>query len=539
MRPAVSPVLESSTGHLAGKAVMRIDQQIRFLTTPDGARIAYSAVGNGLPIVRTPPWLSHLDLEWKIPAVREFYERMAKRHTVVRYDSLGYGLSDWARQDFSIAQEVTLLELLVDNLDLERFALFGFGAGGPIAVSYAAAHPERVSNLILFGTLGDSRHARLSEEMPEALQALAIDHWPLAARLFADLLAPDADGAMLQTLANMYVQSSTGENLIKAVHGLLHGADLLEVLPGLTVPTTVIHRVGDTALPYQAGRELAARIPMSCFVPLEGRCHLPFLGNSELVLAAIARALGDDASEEEANGYAEDFAASDRNGHENGSGNAAVAAGQTEVASINEAVFRREGEYWTISFGSQTFRLRDSRGLRYIAQLLRYPGREFHVNELEVRSETADSSLGIARSSSDVSEEELADAGLHSDSSGDAGEMLDVHAKQAYRRRLQELRENLEGAKTAGDANRADEIEEEIAFLTRELSRAVGLGGRDRRAASVAQRSRINVTRAIRRTIEKMRPHSPTLAGLLARRIKTGLLCVYRPDERVPVAWNL
>ena len=145
------------------------------------------------------------------------------------------------------------------------------------------------------------------------------------------------------------------------------------------------------------------------------------------------------------------------------------------------------------------------------------------------------SSGGIA----EVTEEELADAGLHYDSAGDAGEMLDSDAKQAYRRRLPELRENLEAAKSSGDAQRAGDIEEEISFLTRELSRAVGLGGRDRRAASMTQRSRVNVTRAIRRTIEKIRPHSPSLAGLLARSIKTGLVCVYRPAGTSPLAWNL
>src|SRR5581483_4402551 len=162
-----------------------------------------------------------------------------------------------------------------------------------------------------------------------------------------------------------------------------------------------------------------------------------------------------------------------------------------------------------------------------------------HANELEMRSESGDAAAVSSRGCGEYSEEELADAGLHSDSSADAGEVLDAAAKQAYRRRIQELRENLESAKSRGDVESATAIEDEIAFLTRELSRAVGLGGRDRRAASMAQRSRINVTRAIRRTIEKIRPHSPALAGLLARRIKTGLLCVYRPDEQTPVAWNL
>jgi pimeloyl-ACP methyl ester carboxylesterase len=517
---------------------MRTDQQIRFLTLPEGARVAYSAVGSGPAIVRTPPWISHLDLEWKVPQIRTFYETLARHRTVVRYDSFGCGLSDWERQDFSIAFEVGLLELLVDSLDLERIALFGYGAGGPVAVAYAARHPDRVSNLILFGTLGDHRHAQLSEEMPEALQALAIDHWPLAARLFADLQAPDADGATLQAIANMYVRSSTGENCVRAAHGLVHGADLLDLLPRLTVPTTVIHRVADPALPYEAGRELAARIPTSCLVPLEGTSHLPFLGNSELVLNAILRALGVQTAHDDQDGNG---AGEAKSPHPpvNGAPNGRHAGSGSETASAHDAVFRREGEYWTISYRSDTFRLRDARGLRYIAQLLRYPGREFHANELEMRSEAGDAAAVALRGYGEFSEEELADAGLHSDSAADAGEVLDAPAKQAYRRRLQELRENLESAKSRGDVDSATAIEDEIAFLTRELSRAVGLGGRDRRAASMAQRSRINVTRAIRRTIEKIRPHSPALAGLLARRIKTGLLCVYRPDERTPVAWSL
>jgi len=521
---------------------MPTDQQIRFLSTPDGVRIAYSAVGTGTALVRTPPWLSHLDLEWKIPAFRDFFGQLAQHHTVVRYDSHGCGLSDRHRVDFSIAAEVRLLELLLDNLDLEQVALFGYGAGGPVAVSYAALHPDRVSNLILFGTLGDSRHAQLSEEMPEAIQALAIDHWPLAARLFADLQAPDADGTTLQSLAKMYAQSTTGETVVQAAHCLVHGVDLLDLLPKLTVPTTVIHRVGDPAMPYQAGRELAARIPTSCFVPLEGASHLPFLGNSSRVISAISRALGDDLLTEpqaEALDLPDEAESPGHDGEAPPFTSIVDPVASIEAAETNGALFRREGEYWTIAYGMETFRLRDARGLMYIAQLLRHPGREFHANELEVRSESAKTYLESPRGPSEVTEEELADAGLHSDSSGDAGEMLDTHAKQAYRRRVRELREDLTAAESSGNAERAAAIEGEITFLTRELSRAVGLGGRDRRAASTAQRSRVNVTRAIKRTIEKIRPHSPALAGLLARRIKTGLLCVYRPDDRSPIAWNV
>jgi pimeloyl-ACP methyl ester carboxylesterase len=111
---------------------MRTEPQIRFLTTSDGARMAYSALGTGPAIVRTPPGISHLDLEWKIPQIRTFFERLAQHHTVVRYDSHGCGLSDRNRCNFSVAAEVGLLELVVDSLDLEQTALFGYGAGGPV-----------------------------------------------------------------------------------------------------------------------------------------------------------------------------------------------------------------------------------------------------------------------------------------------------------------------------------------------------------------------------------------------------------------------
>jgi len=550
---------------------MQTDQRIQFLTAAHGNRIAYSAVGAGPAIVRTPPWLSHLDGEWQVPPIRRFYESIAERHCVVRYDSQGCGLSDWTRSEFSIASELATLEMLVDNLDLERFALFGYDAGGPVAIAYAARHPERISNLILFGTFASSDHLAAGRAIPEVLEALMIDHWELASRLVADLHAPDADGATLRMIAAMYQQASTGANVIKAVKGFIHDADVLDVLPNLRVPTTVIHRINDSAFPYQAGRELAARLPQGCFVPLAGSSHLPYLGDSAAVLAAIARALGDEYQQEPdadrdsrtcascgAHDVAQaassslvragDASANGRDNHDDredselsGPDGLGLMTVESELAgsSPESAGFRCEGEYWTLAYAGETLRVKDSRGMRYLAQLLRYPGREFHAIELETRSESGAVVNFAPRPTARISEEELSAAGLHSDSSGDAGEMLDARAKGAYRRRLHELRGFLDEAKGQGNVERAFELEEEISFLTRELSRAVGLGGRDRRAASVAQRSRLNVTRAIRRSIEKIRQHHPALGAHLATRIKTGLQCVYREEVRHPLQWEL
>jgi pimeloyl-ACP methyl ester carboxylesterase len=514
---------------------MQTDQRIQFFTAPQGTRIAYSTVGAGPAIVRTAPWLSHLDGEWQTPPIRRFYESMAEHHSVVRYDSPGCGLSDWARTEFSAASELAILEMLVDNLELERFALFGYDVGGPLAIAYAARHPERVSELILFGTFADPNLLEGGLNLHEALRALIADRWDLAARLVADMHAPDADGATLQMIAAMYRQASTGANVIEAISGFVYGANVVDLLPSLKVPTTVIHRIDDPAFPYQAGRELAARVPHGCFVPLAGNTHLPYLGDSAAVLAAIAHALGDD--DRQADHHDQDETEESALSGPDGMGLTTVAT--PGLATLASARFHSEGEYWTLAYAGETMRLKDSRGMRYIAQLLRYPGREFHATELEMRSESAAVANFATRATQRISEEELSAAGLHSDSSGDAGEMLDTRAKSAYRRRLHDLRGFLDEAKAQGNVERAFELEEEISFLTRELARAVGLGGRDRRAASVAQRSRLNVTRAIRRSIEKIRQHHAALGAYLATRIKTGLQCVYREDSRPALHWEL
>src|SRR5713101_5973091 len=172
---------------------------------------------------------------------------------------------------------------------------------------------------------------------------------------------------------------------------------------------------------------------------------------------------------------------------------------ETAVATVfqstslpEQAIFRKEGEYWTVGRGGNSFRLKDTKGLGYIAHLLRHPGVEFHVLDLaggiagrRDDDEAAQAARGLPRG-----DEELEKAGIHVGSLGDAGEMLDEQAKSAYRRRLSTLREGLEEAKERGNVERAEQAEQEIDALARELSRAVGLGGRNRRAISASERAR-------------------------------------------------
>src|SRR5258708_9189381 len=172
--------------------------------------------------------------------------------------------------------------------------------------------------------------------------------------------------------------------------------------------------------------------------------------------------------------------------------------------SLEQAIFRKEGEYWAIGYGRKSFRLKDTKGLGYLAHLLRHPAAEFHVLDLaggvagqREDDETNQSAHGLPRG-----EQDLEKAGIHIGSLGDAGEMPDEQAKVAYRRRLSELRQELQGAKEVGNVARAERPEQEIDALTSELSRAVGLGGRNRRAASASERARQSITKTIKAVLE-------------------------------------
>ena len=190
-------------------------------------------------------------------------------------------------------------------------------------------------------------------------------------------------------------------------------------------------------------------------------------------------------------------------------------------------VFRREGDYWLVAFEGQIVRLRDMKGVGYLARLLADPGREFHVVDL----------VGLEqRGTGDTNH--VTELGLRFRGAGDGGEMLDARAKAAYRRRLAEIEDDLEEARACEDASRVAQAAAERDFLARELSRAVGLGGRDRRVGSAAERARASVTRAVRHAMRRIRAQHAPLGVHLERTIRTGTYCAYLPDPRVPVGWK-
>jgi tetratricopeptide (TPR) repeat protein len=200
----------------------------------------------------------------------------------------------------------------------------------------------------------------------------------------------------------------------------------------------------------------------------------------------------------------------------------------------NQAIFSREGDYWTIAYEGKTARLKDVKGLQYIGYLLAHPGKEIRALDLAARASGSGEDVADAASAEDASR-----TGVVAGDLGHAGEMLDAQAKAAYQRRLSQLEEELEEARELRNDERIAKAEDEMEALGRELRRAIGLGGRDRRAASSAERARSAVTRAIRSALERVSEQNRELGRLLTTTIRTGTVCLYLPDERFPVSWRL
>lgn len=128
-----------------------MDQQIQYCTTPDGVRLAYSVIGKGSPIVRPSHWLTHLEYDLKSPVWRHFVLGLSQRHSLVRFDARGEGMSQRDVVDVSFERWLSDLETVVDKIALEKFVLLGISQSASVAIAYAVRHPERVSHLILYG----------------------------------------------------------------------------------------------------------------------------------------------------------------------------------------------------------------------------------------------------------------------------------------------------------------------------------------------------------------------------------------------------
>ncbi len=265
---------------------------IQYARTADGVSIAFRTLGEGAPLVSVPivPW-SHIQVGWQMPDARHWYERLAEKRKLVGYDGRGSGLSQRDVTDYSLDALVLDLEAVVDRLGLEKFALFGLYVSGPVAIAYAARHPERVSHLILWCSW-----ARGSD-VPGAAQVRAarafIDlNWETYTETVAGIFLGWSQAEAAHRFA-AYMRECTTPEAAQAALEATNKFDVTELLPQLKMPTLVLHRRQLRFPEVSLARDLASRIPEARLVVLEGDSMAPYLGDTEPVVRTIEEFLGE------------------------------------------------------------------------------------------------------------------------------------------------------------------------------------------------------------------------------------------------------
>jgi pimeloyl-ACP methyl ester carboxylesterase/DNA-binding CsgD family transcriptional regulator len=267
-----------------------MQQRIASTRLSDGTEIAYALAGSGPLLVYVQGWLSHLELSWAFPAERGFYEALAHGRTLVRYDRPGCGLSGELAAPCSMELELETLEAVIGAVGAERFDLLGASLGAAVAVSWAAAHPDSVERLVLYGGWVTG-HEIANPVVREHVLGLVAKHWGLGSDVLADIFAPDADAATRATFSRYQRDSAspqTGRDMLALCYDLDVSADLSRVQS----PTLVLHRERDRAAPVDQGRLLAAGIPGGQFELLSGRSHIPYVGDVDALARAVRRFLG-------------------------------------------------------------------------------------------------------------------------------------------------------------------------------------------------------------------------------------------------------
>ena len=218
-----------------------MEPRIQYTQTTDGVGIAFWTLGEGTILISMPPIpLSHVQMEWRDPEWRSWYERLAQKRKLIRYDGRGSGLSEREATDFSLDAQIRDLEAIVQHLGLQKFVLFAQFYAGPVAITYAVRHPERVSHLLLWHTFARASDFSQSPQVRAILTLLEHD-WELFTETFAHARRGWSEGEQARRFAAFVRESVTPEGLRTAL-GTLQEYDVTDLLPQVKAPTLVLHR---------------------------------------------------------------------------------------------------------------------------------------------------------------------------------------------------------------------------------------------------------------------------------------------------------
>jgi class 3 adenylate cyclase len=263
-----------------------MEPRIQYTQTEDGVSIAFWTLGEGMPFVHMPRHpFSHVELEWQFPEMRRWYERLAQKRMLVRYDGRGSGLSQRNVTDYSLDALVLDLGAVVDHLGLEAFALLGHMRTGPVAIAYAARHPERVSHLLLWCAQARTSDV-LQSPQAEGLVALMDQDWGLFTETAAHVVMGWSEGEPARRFA-AYMRESITQEEVRAAYASILQFDVTALLPQVRSPTLVLQRRQVAYPQVHIASGLASRIPDARLALLEGTSLAPYLGDAEAVASAI------------------------------------------------------------------------------------------------------------------------------------------------------------------------------------------------------------------------------------------------------------
>jgi pimeloyl-ACP methyl ester carboxylesterase/DNA-binding CsgD family transcriptional regulator len=259
-----------------------MNQDIRFCTTTDNVKLAYAVSGEGPPLMMSATFLTHLEHQWRSLAWQPWLEALSRRHKLLRYDSRGCGLSDRDTGELSFEALLRDFECVADAASYHQFDLLATCWGGPLAIAYAARHPERVNRLILYGTyaLGRLRWTDRPQEVDKARVFLDLTRlgWGqenhALLQVWAAAFQPGGTLAHLKSWSDQQLAATSAELAVRLIK-LGWNVDVRESARTIQCPVLIMHPERDAIVPIDEGRLLASLIPDSRFVQIDSENHMP------------------------------------------------------------------------------------------------------------------------------------------------------------------------------------------------------------------------------------------------------------------------
>jgi len=247
-------------------------------------------LGEGPPLIYMPrPGFSHIELEWEIPEMRRWYERLSETLTLVRYDARGTGLSDREAEDFSLQGYLEDIDAVTQAASFDRFAFWGVTLTGPVVIAYAVKRPERISDLFLWCT--GPRGSEMRSGQAAVLRNLLQTDWQLYTETLAHIMVGWSQPEDSLKFAAFIREGSSQKGMRQALR-TFERLDVTDSLPDVRARTLVLHRRGVPWPEVKCARELASGIPGAGLRLLEGASIAPYVGDFESVVEVVTEFLG-------------------------------------------------------------------------------------------------------------------------------------------------------------------------------------------------------------------------------------------------------